>query len=67
MLFVSFKISLYKRNLLVILLMSSGIPRIFCAEHIIEALFQITALGATEKKALGGSFLILFFKGHKII
>jgi len=34
--------------------MPSGILRIFHAEYITEAIFQITALRATKKKALGG-------------
>lgn len=52
---------MFNRNLLIFLFMSSGILRIFYAEYITEAIFQITALRATKKKALGGIFLIFFF------
>lgn len=68
MLFVSLKISLFSRNLLVFLfILSSGILRIFYAEYITEAIFQITALWANKKKAPGGEFLgffTIFFFSH---
>lgn len=41
--------------------MSNRILRILDADYITEAIFQITALGATKKKAFGLCFLDYFF------